>query len=123
MKRQLSVVACLALFLATLSGQTPAVVEGQPVERRPPEKKDDKPPLPEQTRAAYHATAPFKVTTLIDRLHAPWSLAFLPDGRILVTERRPGTMRIRDSRGALPEPLAGVSVVASAAAKDIGLLD
>ena len=32
-------------------------------------------------------------------------------------------MRILDTKGALSEPLAGVSVVASAAAKDIGLLD
>jgi hypothetical protein len=32
-------------------------------------------------------------------------------------------MRILDTEGALSEPLAGVSVVASAAAKDIGLLD
>ena len=139
MKRQLGLLACLALVPATLAGQTPpsttapngnaarvprpAVVEGRPIETRPPEKKDNTPAFPEQTRAPYHATAPFKVTTLVDNMHAPWSLAFLPEGKILVTERLPGTMRILDSKGALSEPLAGVSVVASAAAKDIGLLD
>jgi glucose/arabinose dehydrogenase len=137
MKRPFGLLTCLGLFAATLAGQTPppvtagnaagvlrpAVVEGQPIEMRPPEKKDNKPAFPEQTRAPYHATAPFKVTTLIGNMHAPWSLAFLPEGRILVTERLPGTMRILDSKGALSEPLAGVSVVASAAAKDIGLLD
>jgi glucose/arabinose dehydrogenase len=139
MKRQLGLLTCLALFPATLAGQTPpsntvpngnaaglprpAVVEGQPIETRPPEKNDNKPAFPEQTRAPYHATAPFKVTTLIDNMHAPWSLAFLPEGKILVTERLPGTMRILDAKGALSGPLAGVSVVASAAAKDIGLLD
>jgi glucose/arabinose dehydrogenase len=139
MTRHLGVLGCLTLFLATLAGQTPppatvpngtaaglpwlAMVEGQPIERRPPEKMDDQPAFTEQTRAPYHATAPFTLTTLVDKMHAPWSLAFLPEGKILVTERLPGTMRILDAKGALSEPLAGVSVVASAAAKDIGLLD
>ena len=97
MKRQLGLVTCLAIVPAMLAGQTPpsstvpngnaaglprpAVVEGQPVETRPPEKTDNKPAFPQQTRAPYHATAPFKVTTLIDHLHAPWSLAFLPGRR------------------------------------------
>ena len=138
MKRRLSLLTCLALAPATLAGQTsppatapngraglprPALVEGQPIETRLPEKKDNKPAFPEQTRAPYHASAPFTVTTLIDNMHAPWSLAFLPEGKILVTEKLPGTMRILDTKGNLSEPLAGVSVVASAAAKDIGLLD
>jgi aldose sugar dehydrogenase len=101
----------------------PATVEGQPIERRPPEKADDKPTFPGQTRAPYHASASYKVTTLIDNLPAPWSLAFLPDGKILLTERLPGSIRILDTKGMLSEPVAGVRDLASPAAKDIGLLD
>jgi aldose sugar dehydrogenase len=97
--------------------------DGQPIENRPPEKSDDKPAFPEQTRAPYHASAPFQITTLIDNLPAPWSLAFLPDGKILLTERLPGSIRILDTRGVLSEPVTGVAGLASPAAKDVGLLD
>jgi glucose/arabinose dehydrogenase len=100
-----------------------AKIEGQPIERRPPEKRDDKPAFPEQTRAPYHASAPFHVTTLIDNLPAPWSLAFLPDGKLLLTERLPGSLRILGPNGVLSERVAGVADLASHAAKDIGLLD
>ena len=41
--------------------------EGKPIDRRPTEKKDNVPAFPEQTRAPYRKTAPFKITTLIDR--------------------------------------------------------
>ena len=101
----------------------PALVEGQPVERRQPEKKDDQPTFPQQTRAPYHASAPFQITTLIDTLPAPWSLAFLPDGKILLTERLPGSIRILDTSGVLSAPVAGVSALMAPDAKDIGVLD
>ena len=34
----------------------------------------------------------FRIVTLVQGLQHPWSLAFLPDGRMLVTER-PGRLR------------------------------
>jgi len=37
----------------------PVTKDGRPIESRPPEKNDDKPAFPEQTRAPYHASAPF----------------------------------------------------------------
>jgi glucose/arabinose dehydrogenase len=97
--------------------------EGKPVDRRPTEKKDNVPAFPEQTRAPYRKTAPFTVTTLISNLEVPWSLAFLPSGNIILTERLPGRLRIFHTNGTLSAPLAGVNVVATPGSKDIGLLD
>jgi glucose/arabinose dehydrogenase len=50
---------------------------------------------------------PVRVTTVAEGLEHPWGLAFLPDGRMLVTER-PGRLRIVSPDGALSRPIAGV---------------
>jgi len=60
------------------------------------------------------------VETLAGGLVHPWSLVFLPDGRMLVTER-PGRMRIVSRGGALSQPLAGVPKVF--AKSQSGLMD
>jgi glucose/arabinose dehydrogenase len=52
----------------------------------------------------------FTLTAVSDELENPWGLAFLPDGRLLVTER-PGRLRIVATDGALSEPLANVPEV------------
>ena len=58
--------------------------------------------------------------TVASGLEHPWALAFLPDGRILVTER-PGRLRIVAPSGRLSEPLGGVPAVQ--ASGQGGLLD
>jgi glucose/arabinose dehydrogenase len=60
------------------------------------------------------------VETIASGLTNPWAVAFLPDGRILVTER-PGRMRIVMREGTLSPPIAGVPRVA--ASGQGGLLD
>jgi glucose/arabinose dehydrogenase len=51
-----------------------------------------------------------KVETVAQGLEHPWGLAFLPDGRMLVTER-PGRLRIVSTGGAISPPLTGVPAV------------
>ncbi len=50
------------------------------------------------------------VVTVAEGLEQPWGLAFLPDGRMLVTEKE-GRLRLVAPDGALSEPLAGVPEV------------
>jgi glucose/arabinose dehydrogenase len=99
------------------------LVEGRPVDSRPTEKPDNRPEFSQQTRAPYHATRPYTITRLVDRITAPWSLAFLPSGNILITERLPGKLRLLHADGRLSDPLDGVAAVRSPGAADIGLLD
>src|SRR5579872_3088678 len=88
----------------------PQMTPGQPIETRPPELTTDKPAFPGQTRAPYRATVPFTTTTITDKLKAPWSLAFLPDGKMLITEK-PGALRIVDAKGVISEPVKNVPAV------------
>src|SRR5216684_670689 len=86
-----AVIAVIRWGYSMFTSPPPVMVDGQSIESRPPEKSDDKPAFAGQTRAPYHATTASVVTTLTDKLSSPWSFAFLPDGKILVTEK-PGTM-------------------------------
>ncbi len=58
--------------------------------------------------------------TVARGLQNPWALAFLPDGRLLVTER-PGRLRIVSMDGTVSAPLAGIPAVY--ASGQGGLLD
>jgi len=73
--------------------------------------------------AQTHATQQYRVrvSTMTEGLSHPWSVAFLPDGRMLVTER-PGRLRLINKDFKLdPQPVGGVPAVA--AVGQGGLLD
>jgi len=54
----------------------------------------------------------FRLTTVVDGLRNPWAVVFLPDGRMLITEKS-GQLRVVSSNGELAgEPIAGVPEVA-----------
>jgi aldose sugar dehydrogenase len=52
----------------------------------------------------------YKVTEIAKGLDHPWSMAFLPDGSMLVTER-PGRLRLIKNGALRPQPIAGVPAV------------
>ena len=62
----------------------------------------------------------FRIELLATGLAVPWSLAFLPDGRILVTERA-GRLRIIENDVLLPEPVSGTPTVQ--VGQDAGMFD
>ena len=52
----------------------------------------------------------FTVTRVLGGLSHPWALAFLPDGRMLITERE-GRLRIAQDGKLEPQPVAGLQQV------------
>lgn len=94
---------------------------GAPLETRPPTQRVQTPAFAAQTRAPTHKTRSALDVRIVARgLQKPWGLAFLPDGRMLVTEKS-GAMRIVTERGEVGAPLAGVPPVLYE--RDAGLLD
>jgi aldose sugar dehydrogenase len=73
-----------------------------------------------QTETFKTEKATVVMETVAKGLENPWGLAFLPDGRMLVTER-PGRLRVVAPDGAISAPLAGLPTVA--ARNQGGLLD
>ena len=70
----------------------------------------ESPAAPRVPAASTVTEATLQVTPIARGLEHPWSLAFLPDGRMLVTER-PGRLRIVAADGTISAPLAGVPEV------------
>ena len=83
MRPLLSIIASLAFVTPAWAAQT------------------DAPPAPQSD---------VMVETVAEGLIHPWAIAFLPDGRMLVTER-PGRMRLANMEGQVTAPIEGVPKV------------
>jgi aldose sugar dehydrogenase len=99
----------LSAFTSASAQQAPAATGG--VDPRPPNATGQKPAFAGQTRAPERkSNVAFDVVTVAEGLQNPWGMAFLPGGKILVTEK-PGRLRIVGSDGKLSEPVAGLPAV------------
>jgi glucose/arabinose dehydrogenase len=80
-----------------------------PVETAPPNVPEFKPAFPGQTRApAIHTQTAFTVTEVAKDFDNPWAIAFLPDRRMLITEKYDGKIRIVSLDGKKSEAVEGV---------------
>ncbi|MGC4001342.1 MAG: PQQ-dependent sugar dehydrogenase [Anaeromyxobacter sp.] len=102
------------LLLLCACGAAPAVrpPAGAPIDDGPPNVPEFHPAFPGQTRAPAVAQAtPVKVTELARGLDQPWALAFLPDGRLLVTEKPTGRLFVVTTAGQRSPAVAGLPKV------------
>ena len=63
-----------------------------------------------ETLSAPESRVEFRVETVAENLQVPWSIVFVPDGRVLITER-PGRVRVIENGKLKAEPLATISDV------------
>jgi aldose sugar dehydrogenase len=96
------------LFVAGIA----SIAFAAPVPTGAPNVPEFKPAFPGQTRAPEVKTAtPLKVTTIASGFNKPWALAFLPDGRFLVTEKPTGRIYVVTREGAKSAPVEGLPKV------------
>ncbi|MBM7115044.1 PQQ-dependent sugar dehydrogenase [Archangium primigenium] len=127
--RTLSMTLVLAALVSGCSGKTPNPPEstppestppapeqplpsGPPVQTGPPNVPEFQPAFPQQTRAPeIHTQTALQVTEIASGFRNPWAIAFLPDQRMLVTEKPTGKLYIVTPQGAKSPAIEGLPVV------------
>jgi glucose/arabinose dehydrogenase len=110
-------VAATAFVMAA----APAAFAQTPADPRPANNPAQQPAFAGQTDAPEQKLGvAFDVVTVAEALQNPWGMAFLPGGKMLITER-PGRLRVLGTDGKLSEPVAGLPAVFARAQG--GLLD
>lgn len=100
----------LALGLCAAVGAV-VVAQHQGVDQRPANAPDQKPAFAGQTDAPERLTnVAFDVVTVAQGLESPWSLEFLPNGKMLVTEKA-GRLRVVSPDGTLSPAVTGLPPV------------
>ena len=83
-----------------------------PVPTGPANVPEFKPAFAGQTRAeAVVSQTKLAVTEVATGLSKPWGLAFLPGGKLLVSEKAPGALRVVDAKGVISPPVTGLPAV------------
>ena len=91
----------------------PGRASAQGVDPRPANDPNQKPAHAGQTDAPEKkSSVAFDVVTVAEGLQNPWGVAFLPDGKMLITER-PGRLRVVTARGLEVEEAALLSLLRS----------
>lgn len=71
---------------------------------------EDRPRRPQPTEPITSEQHTFKIETVADRLSTPWGMAFLPDGRLLFTEKS-GELRLIENGRLHVDPIRGTPAV------------
>jgi glucose/arabinose dehydrogenase len=99
----------VAAVLVSVIAGAPALAQG--VDPRPANGASQRPAFAGQTDATERQlNVNFDVVTVVDGINTGWSLAFLPNGKMLVTERG-GNLLVIGSDGSKSPPVTGLPAV------------